>query len=152
MRVGWTPAETDTHQEHVIAHVLGATVLGYFVADEAAHFVLDIGFVWTILLDGAMGLVPHSMALAELNVAADERAAITADVRALYETTAGARLARITPAPDDCLVEAVEFYASETGRRLLLQCEGARISVETTLANGAIEITTDSVATAERTE
>src|SRR5918911_3335745 len=128
MRVEGTPAETDTHQEHVIAHVLGATVLGYFVADEAAHFVLDIGFVWTILLDGAMGLVPHSMALAELNVAAEERAAITADVRALYEATAGAALARITPAPDDCLVEAVEFYASETGRRLLLQCEGARIS------------------------
>ena len=98
MRVGWTPAETDTHQEHVIAHVLGATVLGHFVADEAAHFVLDIGFVWTILLDGAMGLVPHSMALAELNVAAEERAAITADVRALYEATAGAARTRASAA------------------------------------------------------
>src|SRR5918912_4163717 len=105
MRVEWTPARTDTHQEHVIAHVLGATVLGYFVADEAAHFVLDLGFVWTILLDGAMGLVPHSMALAELNVSEAERAAVTADVRALYDAGAGAPLARVTPAPDGCLLE-----------------------------------------------
>lgn len=142
----WLPAETNTHQEHVIAHVLGATALGYFVADEAAHFVLDIGFVWTILLDGAMGLVPHSMALAELNVSAAERAAVAADVAALYEAGTGAPLAVVTLAPDDCLIEAVEFYAKETGRKLLLQCEGARLSVETVFTTGAIEITSAPVA------
>jgi hypothetical protein len=137
----WQPAETDTHQDHVIAHVLGATVLGHFVADETAHFVLDIGFIWTILLDGTMGLVPHSMALDELNVSAAERAALTADVHALYDAGTSTDVTRVTPAPDGCLIETVEFYAHDVGRRLLLQCEAARISIDTTLATGAFVIT-----------
>ena len=33
----WTVAETNTHQDHVIAHVIGATVVGYFVWDETAY-------------------------------------------------------------------------------------------------------------------
>ena len=100
-----------------------------------------------------MGLVPHSMALGELNVSDDERATITADVGALYEAGTSARLAHVTPAPDNCLIEAVEFYANETGRRLLLQCEGARLSVETEFTTGAIEITAvPPVALVERTE
>ncbi len=136
----WLPAETTTHQEHVIAHVLGATALGHFTADEAAHFVLDIGFVWTILLDGAMGLVPFSMALAELNVSEAERAAISADVDALYEAGAAAQLARVAPAHDAGPLTAVEFYAREAGRRLLLRCEGASVLVETDFASGAVEI------------
>jgi hypothetical protein len=137
----WQPAETDTHQDHVIAHVLGATVLGYFVADETAYFVLDIGFIWTLLLDGSMGLVPHSMALNELNVNADERAALTADVHALYDTGTSTDVTRVTTVPDGCLIETVEFYANDEGRRLLLQCEAARISVDTELATGAFVIT-----------
>ncbi|MFL6211555.1 MAG: hypothetical protein ACJ74W_22085 [Pyrinomonadaceae bacterium] len=137
----WQPVETDTHQDHVIAHVLGATALGYFVADETAHFVLDIGFIWTILLDSTMGLVPHSMALNELNVSADERAALTADVHALYDAGTSADVTHVTPTPDGSLIEAVEFYANDVGRRLLLQCEAARISIETELATGAFVIT-----------
>jgi hypothetical protein len=46
----WTAAETDTHQDHVIAHIIGATPLGYFVWDETAYIVLDIGFIWNIYL------------------------------------------------------------------------------------------------------
>ncbi len=137
----WLPAETNTHQDHVIAHMLGATVLGYFRADEAAHFILDIGFIWLILLDGEMGLVPHSMALAELSVGADERAALSADAAALYEHGTAAALARATAAPDDCLINAVEFYTNETGRRLLLQSDHVSLCVETELTSGAIEIT-----------
>ena len=136
----WLPAETSTHQEHVIAHVLGATALGCFTADEAAHFILDIGFVWTILLDGAMGLVPYTMALAELNVSDEERALLSADVGALYELGAEAVLARVEHAEDAGPITAVEFYARAAGRRLRLCCEGADIYVETDFATGAIEI------------
>ncbi len=136
----WLSAETNTHQDHVIAHVLGATVLGYFRADEAAHFILDIGFVWSILLDGEMGLVPHSMALAELSVAEDERAALSADADALYAHGPAATLTHATTAPDDCLITAVEFYTNATGRRLLLQSDGASLCVETELTTGTIEI------------
>lgn len=138
----WRPAETNTHQDHVIAHVLGATVLGYFRADECAHFILDIGFIWSILLNGEMGLVPQSMALAELSVSESERAALRADADALHapDGPATASLTRATVAPADCLLTAVEFYTNERGRKLLLQGEGASLSVETELATGKIEI------------
>ena len=136
----WQAAETTTHQEHVIAHVLGATAIGYFVADETAHFVLDIGFIWTILLDGAMGLVPYTMALAELNVSEAERMSFSADVAALYDDDADATLTRVTHAQDAGPITAVEFYERADGRKLLLLCEGASISVETDFATGAFEI------------
>src|SRR5712691_10938299 len=66
----WLECETTTHQDHVIAHVIGATVLGWFVAGEAAHLLLDIGFLWTIYLDGEMNLLPQGLAISELD--ADE--------------------------------------------------------------------------------
>ncbi len=137
----WLPAETNTHQDHVIAHVLGATVLGYFRADETAHFMLDIGFIWSILLDGEMGLVPQRMAFAELPLSADERATISADAEALHEHGAAATLARVTAAPAECLITAVEFYTNERGRRLLLLSADASLCVETELATGTITIT-----------
>ena len=136
----WQPAETTTHQEHVIAHVLGATALGHFTADEAAHFVLDIGFIWTILLDGAMGLVPYTMALAELNVRDVERMGLRADVDALYEAGADAVLTHVAHGSDAGPIVAVEFYERAEGRRLLLIGERATISVATDFATGAIEI------------
>lgn len=139
--MSWQAAETNTHQDHVVAHVVGATVLGYFVADEAAHFVLDIGFIWTILLDGEMALTLERTALAELNVSAEERALLVADTRTLYEPDTDAPLARITPAPDACQLASVEFYTDEPGRRLLLRCEDKTICVETELTTGAVEIT-----------
>ena len=66
----WTPLETNTHQDHVIAHVIGATPLGHFVWDETAFILLDIGFIWNVYLDLEMGLVPQTVAIAELE--ADE--------------------------------------------------------------------------------
>ena len=66
----WVSQETTRHQDHVIAHVVGATVLGWFVAGEAAHLLLDIGFLWTIYLDGEMNLLPQGVAISELD--ADE--------------------------------------------------------------------------------
>src|SRR5438309_2708465 len=65
--MSWTELETSTHQDHVIKHVLGATVLGWFIAGEAAHLLLDIGFLWTIYLDGEMNLLPQGVAIAELD-------------------------------------------------------------------------------------
>src|SRR5882672_9922096 len=66
----WNQIETTTHQDHVIKHVLGATVLGWLIAGEAAHLLLDIGFLWTIYLDAEMNLLPQGVAISELD--ADE--------------------------------------------------------------------------------
>jgi len=41
----WQEIETTTHQDHAIKHVLGATVLGWFIANQAAYLLLDIGFL-----------------------------------------------------------------------------------------------------------
>src|SRR2546426_204916 len=62
----WTELETSTHQDHVIKHVLGATVLGWCIAGDAAHLLLDIGFLWTVYLDGEMNLLPQGVAISEL--------------------------------------------------------------------------------------
>src|SRR5882762_7541644 len=69
----WFAAETTTHQDHVIAHVIGATVLGYFVHEEALHMLLDIGFIWTIYLDGQMVLLPQTVAINELETGTETR-------------------------------------------------------------------------------
>src|SRR6185436_1537342 len=76
----WTPRQTSTHQDHVIAHVLGATLLGSFVFDEASYILLDIGFVWTMFLDGEMGLLPHPVAVSELELDAARKEQIRTDI------------------------------------------------------------------------
>ena len=46
----WTELETSTYQDHVIKHVLGATVLGWVVIADAMHVLLDVGLLWTSAL------------------------------------------------------------------------------------------------------
>ena len=140
MSPDWEPHDTSTHQDHVIAHVLGATVLGHFVFDQAAHLVLDIGFIWAIYADGEMGLVPQSMALNELEIEADAREELRADVRALQGGPSPLGLSRITPAPFDCLITAVDFHASGDRRRLTITGEGSSLVIDTSLLTGEIHV------------
>lgn len=129
----WTPHETNTHQDHVIAHVIDTTVLGYFEAEEALHIALDIGFIWIIYLDGEMGLLPQTTALADLDLTDEERSALAAELAALHaqEDAGDEYAARVTRAPDGCRIEEVEFYARGDERRLLLRGEETDIAVET---------------------
>jgi hypothetical protein len=98
--MNWNAAETNTHQDHVIAHVIGATPLGHFIWDETAYILLDIGFIWNIYLDLEMGLVPQSAAIAELNE-------LRAFVDQADDTSTGP-------------VETVEVFESGDERRLVL--------------------------------
>src|SRR5258705_9576387 len=116
----WTPQDTTTHQDHVIAHVLGATFLGYFVFDEALYVLLDIGFVWTIFLDGEMGLLPHPVTVSELEVDGEMRQQIKADMDLLLSDKAlddQSLLRMKLPRGDSkpCRIEEVEFF--EDGER-----------------------------------
>jgi len=137
----WTPEGTGTHQDHVIAHVLGSTVLGYFEADDALHLALDIGFIWTIFPDAEMGLLPQSFALKELNIGEDERASLHNDLRRLHEEEfdTDAR-ARITPAPTRCLIEEVRLLAQGSRRKLEIQGDMAGLVVEASPTTGEISI------------
>jgi hypothetical protein len=110
----WTAAETNKHQDHVIAHVIGATPLEHFIHDETAYLLLDIGFVWNIYLDMEMGLVPHRMAISELDV----------DAESLQRTT-------VACGP----IESVEMFEDGEERRLVLNCEQTTLIIETSLSH-----------------
>jgi hypothetical protein len=111
----WTAAETNTHQDHVIAHVIGATVLGHFIWDETAYLLLDIGFVWNIYLDMEMGLVPQTVAIREL----DELRSFVDELETQsYEANP---------------IESVELFENGEERRLVLNCELRNLVIETSI-------------------
>jgi hypothetical protein len=137
----WELHETSTHQDHVIAHVIGTTVLGYFEFNESAYLLLDIGFIWMIFVDGEMGLVPQTMAISELELDEDAKADLRADVQALHDNGSDAEnLARLEPAPHGCLITEVSFYATESNRRLVIQGEEASLAIVTSLLTGEIQV------------
>ena len=137
----WQPKETSTHQDHVIAHVLGATVLGYFVFDEALHILLDIGLVWTIYVDGQMMLLPQVVAINDLETDAATRSELNREIEQLgQEGRLAERLERITPAPVECLITEVNFFEDGERRRLILSGEEANLVIETSLETAQIQV------------
>src|ERR687889_263942 len=116
----WTAAETNKHQDHVIAHVIGATPLEYFIHDETAYVLLDIGFIWNIYLDMEMGLVPQRLAISELDV----------DAELLQIST-------VECGP----IESVELFEDGEERRLALNCEQGALVIETSLSHRWTRIT-----------
>jgi len=142
--MNWTQLETTKHQDHVIAHVLGTTVLGWIIAGEAAHLLLDIGFLWTIYLDGEMNLLPQGVAIADLDsdeANSADKAELAFDAQLLLGEGYDAQgLKRFTAARTECLVTGVEVFGSHSGRRLEIRGETANIEIETSLPDGVIMI------------
>jgi hypothetical protein len=136
----WTVAETNTHQDHVIAHVVGATVMGYFVWDETAYLLLDIGFIWNIYLDGEMGLVPQSQAIAELEASEEFKREIKSDIDLISRelTDGGLQLIRVPAVLSP--IQTVDFELKENSRRLVLTCEESTLVVETSLDTAEVKI------------
>jgi len=137
----WLPQETNTHQDHVIAHVIGATVLGYFVFDETLYVLLDIGFVWTMFVDGEMGLLPHPVTTTELAVNDETRSEIRADIDNLLAHKLHAeQLRHLTQPQVECVITEVNFFASEDRRRLVVTGEEANLTIETSVATAEIQV------------
>jgi hypothetical protein len=136
----WAEAETGTYQEHVIAHVIGAAVLGHFEAEDAVHLLLDIDFVWTIYVDGQMLLRHERLALSELDTDDATRAQLATDFDLLHARDAEPRLAR--RAPQGCVIREVGCYAS--GARLLFllrgDADGPGLAVEADAARGSLTV------------
>lgn len=129
----WTPLETNTHQDHVIAHVIGATPLGHFVWDETAYLLLDIGFVWHIYLDMEMGLVPQSLAIKELE--ADD--AKKSEFRSYFDQLLQSGNKEASP------IESIELFEDGDTRRLVLNCERQTVVIETSLSRRWTRINAD---------
>jgi hypothetical protein len=142
--MSWTEVETSTHQDHVIKHVIGATVLGWVVAGEAAHLLLDIGFLWSIYLDGEMNLLPQGVAVAELDgddVSAADRAELAFDADLLMsEGRQATGLKRFVPASVRCLIENVEVLGRDSQRKLVVQGDSAAITIETSVESADVKV------------
>jgi hypothetical protein len=136
----WEPVDTNTHQDHVIAHVLGASVLGYFTWDETAYLLLDIGFIWNIYLDGEMGLVPQSQAVSELSADSALKEQIRQEVDAITMGVDNAELRAVSVAALSSPIQTVEFFIHDDSRRLVLACEESTLVVETSLNAGEVKI------------
>jgi hypothetical protein len=136
----WVAAETTTHQDHVIAHVVGASVLGHLVFDEAAYLLLDIGFIWNIYLNGEMGLVPHPVAVAELGISDAAKAELRADVDNLLHCPT-TELNRMTAVKSPSPIQDVGFLMNEDSRRVLLTFDSGSILVETSVTTREIRVT-----------
>jgi hypothetical protein len=138
--MSWIVAETNTHQDHVIAHVIGATPLGHFVWDEIAYLLLDIGFIWNIYLDIEMGLLPHPLTIAELDVDDTMKTQLCSDVDLLLRGESPSFMKAVEqPTP----IQSIELFEFEDGRRLVLTCEQRNVVIETSLSHRWTRIVTD---------
>jgi hypothetical protein len=137
----WVAAVTTTHQDHVIAHVLGSTVLGYLVFDEALYILLDIGFVWTIFLDGEMGLLPHSVAVNELEIDSNRKDQIKADVDLLLNDQDQA-LSLFERAKDLGEIKDVTFFEDGALRRFVVTGEIGNLTITMSLTSREIQVMT----------
>lgn len=146
MSQSWQLKDTTTHQDHVIAHVVGATVLGYWVLDEVLYILLDIGFVWIVFLDGQMTLAQHPVAVSELDATQVTRDEIKADIDLLLgDNSSVDTLLRVKCPPlncqsDACRITRVDFFELGDQRRLLVHGERASLSIETSLTTAEIHI------------
>ena len=124
----------------MIAHVIGAVVLGYFVHDEAAHLLLDMGFVWTVYLDGQMGLLPQGVAISELSADTEFKSRVSRDVDQLQRDPDAIQLEQVSTAPAACSITEVELFGATDRRRIVVKGEQAELIIETSTSTGAIEI------------
>ena len=128
----------------MIAHVVGATVLGWVVAGEAAHLLLDIGFLWSVYLDGEMNLLPQGVAIPELDaveLSSADKAELSFDAELLLSEGADAAgLKHFTRAPVECLVNAVDVLASDSGRRIVVRGEVGNVEVETSFETTQVNV------------
>lgn len=129
----WQPTETSAHQDGVVAHVIGATVLGYFIEDEALHLLLDIGFIWTIYLDGQMVLLPHPVAIAELDIGEPHRSDIREDIDQLLGNGDRVSLKYLSVPAVSCEIREVEFLEHGDQRQIRLLSDTGDFVIETDL-------------------
>lgn len=126
----WSEAATTTHQDHVIAHVIDTMALGYFVLRDAIHLLLDIGFVWKIYVDGEMGLLPHPVAVAELEVDEELLAQLKVDIDLLLKGGDGLELlTHFFPLTSSGPISEARVLDRDDERKLLLTGETGVIEI-----------------------
>lgn len=142
MENGWEELATTTHQDHVIAHVIGTTALGYIVLGDAIHLLLDIGFIWKIYSDAEMGLLPHPVAVAELDVNDELLVQIKTDIEVLLrDDFGGAPVISFSPLTFRCVISEVQVFTRGDLRKVLLTSEAGSIEIQTSVTSETVCVT-----------
>ena len=142
--MSWTELETSAYQHHVIKHVIGATVLGWFIAEDAVHFVLDVGLLWTIYVNGEMNLMALFVAIEDLENEELPRPIIDEllkDAQLLVSHGRDAsELTHFKAASVDCLVEQIQLFSGDSHRRIVIVGEAATIDVHTSISDSSVTV------------
>jgi hypothetical protein len=142
--LNWSPLDTSTDQDHVIAHVIGTSVVAYFTMPGVMHLLLDIGFIWTIYADGDMALLPQSTAISEMEAEETTRRELLAEARLLYDSGREASgLRAFAPLPVDCLITEVEYQGVDDRRRVLVKCEEGNLLIDSSPTKGEMSVNVD---------
>ena len=140
----WIEIETSTYQDHVIKHVLGATILGWLIAEDAVHFVLDVGLLWTVYINGEMNLMALSGAIQDLE--SDELPQsvideVSADAQDLITNGREATgLKHLKAATVDCLITEVQLMGYGAELRTVIRGEISTIAVEASIGEKLIRV------------
>ena len=142
MENGWDEVSTTTHQDHVIAHVIGTTALAYVILDDAIHLLLDIGFIWKIYVDGEMGMLPHPVATAELEVTEELRSEIKGEIDLLLrDGAAAASLVRFSSLTTAHLITAVHIFSRNDELKLVIEGDTRNIEIRTSITDHKFHVT-----------
>ena len=140
----WTEIETSTYQDHVIKHVLGATVLAWVTRGDAAHFLLDVGLLWTIYVNAEMNLMAQSVAIQDLegdDFTPAEITDLTADADNLFSHGPQAHdLKLFMASPVECLITSVRVFADDEQRRVLIAGEVESLELEMSRADSTFAL------------
>ena len=144
LMMSWTELETSTYQHHVIKHVIGATVLGWFIGEDAVHFVLDVGLLWTVYVNAEMNLMALFLAIEDLESDELPKSVIdelTSDAQTLIDQGREASgLKRFTAASVGCLVDEVNLFSADSQRRIVIHGEAGTIEIRTSTDDGLINV------------
>lgn len=135
----WSPLATSRYQDHVIAHVVGATALGYFIIDDALYVLLDIALVWTIYTSGEMTLMPQATTIYDLEIEENIKAELLEDAERLHRGQPETLL-RMNPMPVECLIRDVKIYARGERRRVVLEGDVTNLTIESLVDTGEIQV------------
>ena len=125
----------------MIAPVIGTTVRGYIVLGDAIHLLLDNGFIWKIYSDAEMGLLPHPVAVAELEVNDELLDKIKTDIEVLLRDDLDEALViGLSPLTFRCVISEVLVFTSGDLRKVLLMGEAGSIEIQTSVTSETVRI------------
>jgi hypothetical protein len=87
-----------------------------------------------------MGLLPVSVAMAELELDEASRTEISAELDQLFAGEPSTGFKWVIPIPVECRLDEVSLYDRDEERRIALLGEGASLAIETSITTAKIAV------------